>query len=143
MIGAYISDDFYFFLEDIKAFEGSRNTWEGKFVCPSNSKADVYIRMTLLISIDYGSPGKPPDSRIDLDYKKKECTLVFSEQNFQDWFIKPTEHVRDGGPDWRYASSNVYIRTIYSEKDFQSFRNSIISYMMKAPEANRPRRKST
>ncbi len=137
MIGAYISDDFYFFLYDPKSIAGSRNTYISDFVCSSNTEPDKYLRMKLEMHIDYGKEGNPPSSRIDILFKKKVCILVFSEEDFNDWFVNPTDHVRDNGPNWRYASSNVYIKTTQS-KDFNTFRNDIISFMSRAPEPPRP-----
>ena len=128
MIGAYISDDFYFFLDEIERISG---TAFGKFVCTSNSEADKYISMSLIVSVDCGETRRPPDSNIDINYRKGVCYLTFSHKDFEDWFISPTEHTRDEGPNWRFGSSNVYIRTEKS-KDFQTFRNNIVAFMDKA-----------
>ena len=134
MIGAYISDDFYFFLSGIEYISG---TYFGKFVCPSNTEEDKYILMSLVVSIDNGNAIRPPSSSIDINYRKKVCSLTFSQKDFEEWFISPTEHIKEVGPNWRFASSNVYIRTDNS-KDPDIFRNNIISFMSRAPEPPRP-----
>lgn len=116
---------------------GSRNTVISDFVCPSNTEPDKYLRMKLEMSIDYGGGDTPPHSRIDINFKKKVCKLIFSEQDFNEWFVHPTEHLRDNGPNWRYASSNVYIKTTQS-KDCNTFRNTLIAYLDMAPEPSLP-----
>ena len=138
MHGAFISDDFYFFLYNPETCAEIRNTYTSNdFVCPSNTEPDTYVRMKLVMYIDYGKEGTPPQSHVDINYKKRLCTLVFSESDFQEWFVHPTEHVRDNGPNWRYASSNVYIMTTQS-KDYDTFRNTLIAYLEMAPEPPRP-----
>lgn len=132
MIGAYISEDFYFFFNhlDIDGLRNDFRFFKGKFVCES---AGEYSEMELRVRVDYKK--QQYLSTINLDFKKKICEVVFVTTDFHDWFITPTREVLENGPNWRCVNSNVYIKT-NQMKGSEDLKNNIISHLERIPKKN-------
>lgn len=140
MIGCYISDDYYFWInaDTLLSLVSSPNTFCSyeAFVCPKKN-ADGFIRMDLEIRADHEREFS--DFQIKIDYKKKICTLVFTLQNLEEWFVSPTLHVLENGPSIRFGSANVYLKTEKSKDPV--FRDTIIGHLRAVPEKPRPNRR--
>ena len=130
MIGSYISDDFQFYFEpqEIKTLEETRNTLIGNFTCYNNS-GEGLVRMKLSVEVD--DPTVQKSSRIKMDFRKKKCTLSFSEQDFKEWLSHPDPFTLKQGPNWRFASSNVYIKTEKAD-GAEIFRRTIYGFLFRA-----------
>ena len=127
MIGAYISEDFYFFFNELDT-NGLRNYpcfFKGKFVY---EKGGEYFRMELMVRVDYKK--EQYLSTVNLDIEKKVCEVVFITTDFYDWFINPNRQILEQGPNWRYLDSNVYLKN-NQMKGAEDFRNNLIGYLEK------------
>lgn len=133
MFGSYISDDYYFYLDSeigIGLEKTSNIFTGGEFAC-SNNKGAGLIKMKLHVQI---TPEDVfVDTEIKIDYKKKICYLTFSREHVYEWFINPTEFIRENGPNWRHGSANVYIKTELS-RNHNDFRNMVIGHIHQANE---------
>lgn len=133
MFGSYISDDYYFYLDSeigIGLEKTSNIFTGGEFVCVNNKGAGL-IKMKLYIQIV--PKGTYGETEIKVDYKNKICCLTFSREHVYEWFINPTEFIRENGPNWRYGSANVYIKTELS-RNHNDFRNMVIGHIHQANE---------
>lgn len=130
MIGAYVSEDFYFFFNHLD-IDGLRNDWgffKGKL---AYEKLGTFFKMDMFVRVDYEK--KQYISTIDVDLTENSCTVVFTVQDFIDWFVNPSREVLKNGPNWRHGDSNVYIKTEQT-KGSEDFRSMLIDYMEKVPE---------
>lgn len=125
MIGSYVSDDFQFFLEpeDIKVLKKTGNISARSFVC-SKEDGSGFIKMELKICVKH-----IPISLIKLNFRKKSCEVIFNKQDFEDWFVTPSDFVLKNGPNWRFVSSNVYIKTEQAD-DAEIFRWTIENFLL-------------
>ncbi len=135
VLGSFISDDYYFFFDkDALHLLEHNHVLCGSFVCYKSKQK--LVRLMLIVKVDRGEKGRPPSSSIYFDGISL-CRVAISSQDFHDWFIKPTDHVRDQGPPWRFASCNVYIKTENS-KEYEQFKNNILAFLSQVPDKPRP-----
>ncbi len=124
-------DDLFFFIskKDINALQ-KRKKLEGVFASNSNRSDGGIVKMKLSVNIF-----KPSRKRIfttaDISFDKKETSFYISEDDFNEWFINPTEWIKENGPPIRLASCNVYIKTEYS-KNFEFHKQSIDNFIVQA-----------
>ena len=110
MLGAFISDDYYFFFEerDIQMLAQGKRRVAGVF-------ATSVLKMKLVVSVRKISAGHLSSS-IQMSSNVKQTVFCITEDDFDDWLLHPTDWVREHGPAWRCASCNVYITRETSKK---------------------------
>ena len=116
VIGAFISDDFYFFFEekDIKTLEQKKMV-KGTFACYNNKSPKKPLHMELVVSILKKSK-KLTKTDIIISFSKNQICFYITEDHFEEWFVNPSDWVRENGPNWRCCTTNVYITRGVSKK---------------------------
>ena len=108
MIGAFISDDFYFLFEeeDIKNLKKFGKI-EGIFGIHAKGE-DSVMRMRIIVTLHKMSR-KWMRTDIDILFEEKIAHLDILKNDFKEWFLEADDWVRENGPSVRFASTNVYI----------------------------------
>lgn len=109
MIGNYITDDFYLFFEeeDIKTL-AEKSKLEGDFAVASNNLPERILKMKAHVVI-FDRADNPTPSLINVSFRQKIVKIYLLREEFNKWLLDPDEWTRKNGPNWRTASSNVYM----------------------------------
>ena len=103
MLGAFISDDYYFFFEEKDIGELAR----GKKIVGTFAINNLQIKLSVSVYTKSKKKYKRTDIQILTSFKETHFSMT--EDDFNEWLLHPTDWVREHGPAWRCASINVYI----------------------------------
>ena len=130
MIGAFISDDFYFLFEeeDIKNLKKFGKI-EGIFGIHAKGE-DSVMRMRIIVTLHKMSR-KWMRTDIDILFEEKIAHLDILKNDFKEWFLEADGWVWENGPSVRFASINVYI-TRGASKNSSVRKSEILNFLAQA-----------